>query len=155
MPGQNRACNNTKDKRVLVLFALGAGILAGSWLPQSMYGQPGSYFWGEPDKGKSPLIIRTTQGSRPAADFSAEISRHTTCAQTPPCLALFFGLPVPVNRADYVTLTMLPGIGEKRAEDILRFRAEQGRIANTEMFARIEGISRKLADRLGPMLCYD
>jgi hypothetical protein len=155
MPGQNRACSNTKDKRVLVLFALGAGILAGSWLPQSMYGQPGSYFWKDLAVDSSPRVIRTTQGSRPKDDFSAEISRHTNCAQTPPRLALFFGLPVPVNRADKLTLTMLPGIGEKRAESILRFRAEQGGITNREMLARVGGISRKLADRLGPMLCYD
>jgi len=50
---------------------------------------------------------------------------------------------------------MLPGIGRKRAENILKFRDRQGQITDAGMLAHVEGISKKLSERLAPMLCFN
>ena len=49
------------------------------------------------------------------------LSPATSCRDTPPQLALFFALPMPVNRADHETLTMLPGIGPGLADNIIAY----------------------------------
>ena len=144
----------TKDKRVLVLFALGIGILAADGFIQEPTLHHSRYFWQDPELYASPAVITTVQGKPVSTGTSCEFSKNMACPVIPPRLALFFDLPVPLNRADYLTLTMLPGIGRKRAENILAFRARQGRITDAAMLARVEGISRKLSGRLEPMLCF-
>jgi competence ComEA-like helix-hairpin-helix protein len=50
---------------------------------------------------------------------------------------------------------MLPGIGNKRAEDIISLRRQQGRISGLEVLTRVDGIGKKLTKRLSPMICFD
>jgi len=150
------AYKKEKDKRVLVLFALGIGILATDWFIPEPTLQHSRYFLQHPAHyASSPAVITTAQGKPLPAEVSCEFSENMACSIIPPRLALFFDLPVPLNRADYLTLTMLPGIGQKRAESILTFRARQGPITDATMLARVEGISRKLSRRLEPMLCFN
>jgi hypothetical protein len=144
-----------KDKRALVLFALGVGILAVDWFTHPLIMDHSRYFWQQPENHASPVVITTALKKPLSAESACEFSKNMACSITPPRLALFFDLPVPLNRADYLTLTMLPGIGRKRAENILKFRARQGPIIDAGMLARVEGISRKLSGRLEPMLCFN
>ncbi|MCI5224317.1 MAG: helix-hairpin-helix domain-containing protein [Candidatus Electrothrix sp. AR4] len=83
-----------------------------------------------------------------------QITSDLPCAETPPEFALFFDLPLPVNRADKQTLTMLPGVGPKLSERIIAFREERGDITGPEDFIRIKGIGPKLTERLTPLLCF-
>ncbi len=59
---------------------------------------------------------------------------------------------VNLNTADRAELMTLPGIGEKKAEDILAYRAAHGAFRNIEELMRINGIKEaafeKLRDRV-------
>lgn len=55
--------------------------------------------------------------------------------------------PVNINTADKDELMRLPGIGEKLAEAILRYRQQQGPFPDTEALAAVPGIGpKKLED---------
>ena len=149
-------CGKEKDKRVLVLFALGAGILLTGWFALKPELQSFDYYQLPSEGRKFPVVVRTVKkvSSPPGLDF-VKISAETSCADTPPRLALFFDLPLPVNRADYHSMTMLPGIGKQRAEDIIAFKKQQGKISGFEVLTQVDGIGKKLAERLSPMICFD
>ena len=59
---------------------------------------------------------------------------------------------VDLNRADREELMTLPGIGEKKAEDILRYREEHGGFQSTEELMKISGIKeaafRRIQDKI-------
>ena len=59
-------------------------------------------------------------------------------AQTPD--SLLPGEKININTAPVEDLQRLPGIGEKRAEDIAAWRQEQGPFASVEELAQISGI---------------
>ena len=73
----------------------------------------------------------------------------------PPKLAVFFDLPLPINRADEKALSMLPGIGPRLAENIVNFRREQGKISGSEILPRIDGIGNIMTERLSKNFCFD
>ena len=147
---------NKKDKRLLVLLALGAGILStGLFAPK--LGIHSCYYNMMPSGSlKFPVVVRATKEVFSTSDLDVvKLSAETACADTPPQLALFFNLPLPVNRADANTLTMLPGIGPRLAENIVMFRREQGKISGPEVLTRIDGIGKKMTERLATMVCFD
>ncbi|MEA2114659.1 MAG: helix-hairpin-helix domain-containing protein [Thermodesulfobacteriota bacterium] len=145
-----------KDKRVLVLFALGAGILLTGWFAPKSELQSCDYYQLPSEGRKFPVVARTAKGvdGSPGLD-RVKISAETSCADTPPRLSLFFDLPLPINRADFYSMTMLSGIGKQRAEDIISLRREHGKISGLEALTRVDGIGKKLAERLSPMICFD
>ena len=149
-------CGKDKDKRLLVLIALGAGILLTGWFAPKPKLQSCNYFH-FPSKGQQLLVVdRTAKGAySPTGLDRVEISAGTSCADTPPQLALFFDLPLPVNRADFHSMTMLPGIGKQRAEDIIALREQNGKISGLEVLTRVDGIGNNIAERLSPMICFD
>jgi len=154
MNKQNRG--KEKDKRVLVLFALGAGILLTGWCALEPELQSFDYYQTPSEDRECPFVARIAKGaSSPTGLDSIEISAETSCADTPPRLALFFDLPLPINRADYHSMIMLPGIGKKRAEDIIALREQNGKISEFEVLKQVDGIGNKLAERLSPMICFD
>jgi DNA uptake protein ComE-like DNA-binding protein len=72
-----------------------------------------------------------------------------------PRLALFFGQPLAVNRADAETLTLLPGIGPYLAKKITNYR-ECGKVLNSpELLENIPEIGRMRTARLAPFLRFD
>jgi hypothetical protein len=145
-----------KDKRVLVLLALGAGILLTGWFTPKPELQSCDYYLLPSDGRKFPVVARTAKEASSLAGLDrVKISAETSCADTPPQLALFFDLPLPVNRADHHSMTMLPSIGNQRAEDIISLRRQQGKISGLEVLTRVDGIGKKLAERLSPMICFD
>ncbi len=55
---------------------------------------------------------------------------------------------VNINAADKETLCTLPGIGEARAESILRYRQEHGAFQSIEDIMQVEGIKEKAYQKL-------
>ena len=141
---------------MLVLFALGAGILLTGWFAPEPELLSCDYYQHPSEGRKSPVVVRTVkkESSPPGYDF-VKISTETSCADTPPRLALFFDLPLPINRADFHSMTMLPGIGKQRAEDIIALREQNGKISGLEVLTRVDGIGNNIAERLSPMICFD
>ena len=56
--------------------------------------------------------------------------------------------PIDLNSAGKSELMSLPGIGEKRAEEILRLREEKGNFSSPEDILVIPGISEKLLESI-------
>ena len=141
---------------MLVLFALGAIILLTGWFVPEPELQSCDYYQLPSEDREFPVVARIAkEASSPTGLGRIEISAETSCADTPPQLALFFDLPLPVNRADYHSMTMLPGIGKQRAEDIIAFKKQQGKISGLEVLTQVDGIGKKIAERLSPMICFD
>jgi hypothetical protein len=134
------------DHRLLILILIAAAILASGWRRATPEPQVSSYFWAD------GALIRTN-GSR--AGQSVPLADSLSCADTPPQAARFFGLPLPVNRADQQALMALPGIGPKLSENILKYRAKQGGISGPDDLIKVKGIGPKRLARLTPLVCFD
>ena len=55
---------------------------------------------------------------------------------------------IDLNTADKNELMSLPGIGEKRAEEIIKLREKKGKITEKEELLEIQGISQKLLESI-------
>ena len=60
---------------------------------------------------------------------------------------------IDLNRAGMQELVLLPGIGPKKAEALLRWRAEHGRFATLEDLLEVKGIGESTLERLKPYAC--
>jgi DNA uptake protein ComE-like DNA-binding protein len=138
---------STNDHRLLVLLVLAALIFVTGWITPAPDAQVSSYYW---EKGR---LIRS-KDSR-AGQGMQIVAGMSSCAGTPPELAAFFNLPLPVNRADQAALMRLPGIGPKLAESIITYRKGQGGITKPDDFIKVKGIGPKRSARLLPLLCCD
>lgn len=64
-----------------------------------------------------------------------------------PYLELLPGQIIDINAADEQELLLLPGVGEKLAENIVRYRNENGAFSSTDELMRVDGIGEsKFAD---------
>ena len=52
-------------------------------------------------------------------------------------------------------LMLLPGIGEKRAEEIIRLRAEKGKFTAAEELMEIQGISMNLLEKIYDLIIVE
>ena len=134
------------DHRLIVLIILAAAILFSGWHSTKPDQQASSYFW------TNGTLIRTNDSR---AGQGVPLNSSLSCTATPPEIARFFGLPLPINRADQYALTALPGIGPKFSENILKYRAEQGGITGPDDLIKVKGIGPKRLARLMPLLCFD
>ncbi len=132
--------------RLVVLILLAAAIFFSDWHSAKPAAHVSSYFWVD------GALIRTN-GSR--AGQGVPLNSNISCADTPPEIARFFGLPLPINRADQYALMTLPGIGPKLSENILNYRAGQGGITGPDDLIKVKGIGPKRLARLTPLLCFD
>ena len=64
-------------------------------------------------------------------------------------------LLVELNSADTLTLQLLPGIGSKRAQAIVRYRDRLGGFASTDQLLEVWSIDSSLLHSLGPKLRID
>jgi competence protein ComEA len=55
---------------------------------------------------------------------------------------------IDINTADIDELCTLPGIGEKRAEDIIRYRTTQGLFTEPEDIMNVKGIGNKTFEKI-------
>lgn len=65
---------------------------------------------------------------------------------------LLFGFPLDPNRMNAKDWEVLPRIGPKLAERIVRFRKENGDFQNTEMLLQVPGVGEKTLKNLIPFL---
>jgi competence ComEA-like helix-hairpin-helix protein len=66
----------------------------------------------------------------------------------------FFFQLVPINTAEAELLTSLPGVGEKTAKKIIRFRRENGPFSNITDLQKVPGIGRKRSLQLAEHLTF-
>lgn len=154
--GNSKNKKENRDERLLVLLFLGALILGTDRLVPNPALLTGAYYLTAPIGKNSPEILRV-DGSEAGQEVHSALTLITpdlSCAETPPEFALFFNLPIPVNRAAQDSLDMLPGIGPKLAAKIIAFRQEQGDINGPKDLIRIKGIGQKMTERLRPLLCF-
>lgn len=110
---------------------------------------------GEGTAAEPSQVVRATQPSalqkEPAkenlpavqtADISSETKETETITQQ----------KVNLNTATLHQLTELPGIGEKRAEDILAYRMEHGSFSKIEDIMKVSGIGRGIFSEIKPYL---
>lgn len=62
------------------------------------------------------------------------------------------GLKLDLNRATERELQLLPGIGPRRAESIVRYRRRRGPLTDVDQLRAIRGIGPKTAARLRPLV---
>ena len=64
-------------------------------------------------------------------------------------------LRINVNTADINELTLLPGIGESRARDIIEYRTEYGKFTAPEDLLKIRGIGESTVEGLLPYIVFE
>ena len=64
-------------------------------------------------------------------------------------------LRINVNTADVNELTLLPGIGESRAKDIIEYRTEYGKFTKPEDLLKIRGIGEATLEGLLPYIVFE
>jgi len=60
--------------------------------------------------------------------------------------------PLDLNKAPLRDLLELPGIGEKLAERIVKYRKDHGRFQSIEDLRKVKGIGKKRMERLRPLV---
>jgi comEA protein len=60
-----------------------------------------------------------------------------------------------INKADTSELQTLPGIGVKRAEDIIRYRQTEGAFTQLEQIMKIRGIGKKTFERIKDLITVE
>jgi competence protein ComEA len=60
--------------------------------------------------------------------------------------------PLDLNKAPLHDLQELPGIGEKLAERIVKYRKDHGRFQSIEDLRKVKGIGKKRMERLRPLV---
>ena len=154
------------DKRTLVLFLLGGLLLVPGLLPQpspppaetvcvetdaSGGWRLVGYAAGRGGQGGAPCGASTAAGTTRAAALADPAAAVTLV----PELALFTDRPLPINRADEQTLTLLPGIGPRLAAAIGSERQRQGRFTGPESLLQVPGIGPVLVQRLQPLISFE
>ncbi len=138
-----------------VLLLAGGGILAASWFYSSSDLPPADYSFLPSAHNESVTVIRHLTGQSSSPVNGIKLNSATSCQETPPQLAVFFALPMPINRADHDALTMLPGIGPRLADNIIAHRQNYGPITGATDLERVVGIGKNLTKKLLPMVCFD
>ncbi len=90
------------------------------------------------EKIQIPTITEVENGSYPSEDSSF--------SQNEPG-------KVNINLAGREELMTLPGIGEGKADSILKYRQEQGMFSNIEELMQVEGIKQGVYDKLKDKIC--
>ena len=111
-------------------------------LPNLVPADPGGCRWKAIPAGDS-FVLHRTHGA-PETPASPDV--------LPPRAALMLGKPFAVNRADVRELDILPGIGVRLAENIVRYRREHGPFTDPAQLVRVPGIGPALTARLTPLL---
>lgn len=79
-------------------------------------------------------------------------SGAVTAAEMEASLRLSLGLKVDLNRASAGDLSLVPGIGERTAEEIIRLRREKGTFGDISDLMAVPGIKEKRLNGLKPYL---
>ncbi len=145
-----------KDKRQLVLVALGCCIYLFIFFPQNFRQSGRNLDLGIALTDNTLRVIERKNNSFFQFIYiDQQASQSSHCGEVPAQFVSFLNLPMPINKANAQDLTRLPGIGPKTAEKIVALRSKLGRISNIQNLKQIKGIGPKLVHKLTPLLCFD
>ena len=152
---------NQKDKRMLVLLALGVFIFSSCLFsfPSGLIScvqEPGVYLvHGSP---ANQTLLRVKDSDEISIYLNkgySLISQLRNCGDLAAELSLLLGARLPINRADRQALIMLPGIGPRRAEKILSARKSSVFIHDMNQLKHVAGLSYKSAEAISRSICFD
>ena len=162
---QHVALCGVECKTLLALAALFVMGLTGSHLRAEALPYDEAFYVAEDARLEVPtgghLVLASAEADVvPAEPDSAEAaSRGSEAAETAPVVqedaAPERSSAAPrmnLNTASARLLTQLPGIGPKKAEAVVAYRAEHGAFATVEDLQRVRGIGPKTVAKLAPML---
>lgn len=138
----------TKYEKAVLGLTVGFVIVTGAW------------FWSENHvHGGYQVTTMERREDTEQADRSAERVEQTDrsaerVAQTRPD-SLLPGEKINLNTADSYDLQRLPGIGEKRAEDIIAYREEHGPFQTVDELDEVSGIGSGILEGLREYAAVD
>lgn len=146
------AVSAQKDKRVLVLFLLGAialcSPLAAVFVP-SQPASPNKYWY----NGQKLIVTKEHKPSGNFDEISFDKALNSKRALTPQ-LSILLNKPFPINKASQEELQLLPGVGPSLAEKIYTYRLRHGNFLSIEQLVMVPGIGTKTAATLQPLLTF-
>ena len=92
-----------------------------------------------------PLWVETVERLQ-AADSSGAVGRASTAARPS------VDYPLDLNTASAIELELLPGVGPKKAADIIAFRRTRGPFKTVDELEMVRGIGPKTLERVKPLL---
>ena len=106
-----------------------------------------SGWFGHQFSNPEPYQVNTAQ--RPAeVDYSSTEGTASAEAEDTRPDSLLPGERIDINTADVYDLQRLPGIGEKRAQDIIAYREEHGPFQTLDGLTDVSGIGPVILDNL-------
>ena len=100
------------------------------------------------------LLLIQNYGKKAVIDYS-EIAETYKRAERVVSATQAAELRINVNSATKIELTLLPGIGESRAQDIIDYRNEYGRFTEPEDLLNISGIGEVILENIRPYIVFD
>ena len=91
----------------------------------------------------------------PTVVEAAHSLRAVEAPETPDAPGILEGEVLDLNTVSEADLTRLPGIGEKRAADIVAWREENGGFAAKEELMNVSGIGEGIYERVAPYITVD
>lgn len=95
----------------------------------------------------APEPYRVSTVRQPTAEEPAAASQEKPAEESHPD-SLLPGEAIDVNTADAYELRRLPGIGEKRAQDIIAYREEHGPFRTVDELTEVSGIGPVILENL-------
>ena len=99
-------------------------------------------------RSSAPEPYRVTTAQRPPAADGEAASIDAVSEEDPRPDSLLPGEVVDINTADAYDLRRLPGIGEKRALDIIAWREEHGPFQSVDELTGVPGIGAVILENL-------
>jgi competence ComEA-like helix-hairpin-helix protein len=99
-----------------------------------------------------PLSASLKRGERIALRDNQGKCEIEGIAPLPGGNRILAGAGIDINKADVAALTLLPGIGEARAQAIADYRSRHGPFESPEALTEIRGIGERTVERIAPWL---
>ena len=128
-----KASGISKYEKAVLLMTAGFFLLVGGW------------FWSEQTKAKPyQVMVLEPQNVEPELPAPSAPEREAIPD------SLIEGEILNVNTAGAKDLERLPGIGEKRAQDIVAYREEHGLFTEVDAIMNVSGIGPGIMERIRP-----
>lgn len=131
----------TKYEKAVLGLTVGFVIVTGAW------------FWSENHVHGGYQVTtmerrEDTEQTDPSAERAEQTDRSAERAEQTRPDSLLPGEKINLNTADSYELQRLPGIGEKRAEDIIAYREEHGPFQTVDELDEVSGIGSGILEGL-------